>query len=94
MAFEARPQLLRNFMQRRASGEEDNDPDMVNGIHPDWLLVHRVIAKKQTLCDTQYLTKWCALLLWWCLLARTALESLYGFSHVKAVLLWTFGSGD
>lgn len=60
MAFESRPQLLRNFVQKRASHDEEQDADMVNGIHPDWLRVHRVIAKKQTVRDTQFLTKWCS----------------------------------
>ncbi len=60
VVFEAKPQLLRNFVQRRAHGEEENDPDIVDGIHPDWLKVHRVIAKKQYLHNTKFLTKWYA----------------------------------
>ena len=58
VAFESRPQLLRNFVQKRASHDVEEDADMVNGIHPDWLRVHRIIAKKQTVKDCQYLTKW------------------------------------
>ncbi|KAK9835518.1 hypothetical protein WJX74_002180 [Apatococcus lobatus] len=58
VAFGEKPALLRNFVQKRAHNEEEEDADMVNGVHPDWLRVHRVIAKKQTVRDAQFLTKW------------------------------------
>lgn len=56
--LELKPQLLRNFIQRRHDGSIDEFGDLVNGIHPDSLLVERVIAQKSTLHGQHYLTKW------------------------------------
>lgn len=56
--LEQKPQLLRNFMQRRHDGSNDEFGDLVNGIHPDSLLVERLIAQKSTLHGQQFLTKW------------------------------------
>ena len=53
-----KPQLLRNFIQRRHDGSNDEFGDLVNGIHPDSLLVERVIAQKSTVHGQLYLTKW------------------------------------
>ena len=53
-----KPQLLRNFIQRCHDGGNDEFGDLVNGIHPDSLLVERVIAQKPTLRGQLYLTKW------------------------------------
>ena len=53
-----KPQLLRNFIQRRHDGSNDEFGDLVNGIHPHSLLVERVIAQKPTLRGQLYLTKW------------------------------------
>ena len=56
--LELKPQLLRNFIQRRHDGGDDEFGELVNGIHPDSLLVERVIAQKSTLHGQLYLTKW------------------------------------
>lgn len=56
--LQLKPQLLRNFIQRRHDGSNDEFGDLVNGIHPDSLLVERVIAQKSTLHGQLYLTKW------------------------------------
>ena len=34
-----RLQLLRNFQKKKAGGEVDPYGDLVDGVHPDWLLV-------------------------------------------------------
>ncbi|KAK9793449.1 hypothetical protein WJX73_007753 [Symbiochloris irregularis] len=52
-------QLVRNFMQRRAV--DGRDEELVEGIHPDWLLVERVIGQHTTVRGTDYLIKWCGL---------------------------------
>lgn len=56
--LEQKSQLLRNFIQRRHDSSNDEFGDLVNGIHPDSLLVERLIAQKSTLHGQQYLTKW------------------------------------
>lgn len=56
--LQLKPQLLRNFIQRRHDDGIDEFGDLVNGIHPDSLLVERVIAQKSTLHGQLYLTKW------------------------------------
>lgn len=56
--LELKPQLLRNFIQRRHDGSIDEFGDLVNGIHPDSLLVERLTAQKSTLHGQLYLTKW------------------------------------
>ena len=52
------PQLLRNFIQRRYDGPEENTEELVNGILPENLLVERIIAQKTTVHGQMYLTKW------------------------------------
>ena len=53
----AKTQLVRNFMQRRGCGDDDQD-ESVDGIHPDWLVVQRVIAQHNTMRTKQeYLVK-------------------------------------
>ena len=42
--MEHKAQLLRNFITRHNPDEED--PELEDGVHPDWLLVERVIAHK------------------------------------------------
>ena len=59
--FGQKPQLLRNFQQRLLDGAQDEFGELQNGIHPETLLVERVIAQKGTVKGTQYLTKWCGL---------------------------------
>ena len=56
--MELKPQLLRNFIQRRHDGSNDEFGELVNGIFPDSLLVERVIAQKATVHGQLYLTKW------------------------------------
>ena len=52
----AKPQLLRNFMHScRSETEESNAADILN---PDWLLVDRIIAKREDCGAVQYLVKW------------------------------------
>lgn len=61
--WETKAQLLRNFMQRRNSSDE-NDSDeegLVNGINPDWMVVDRVIAQRGKGANLEYLVKWCQL---------------------------------
>ncbi|KAL4858846.1 Chromodomain-helicase-DNA-binding protein 6 [Chlorella vulgaris] len=53
-----RQQLLRNFQKKKAAGEIDPYGDLVNGIHPDWLKVDRVIAQRSRLGRRSYLVKW------------------------------------
>jgi hypothetical protein len=53
-------QLLRNFMYRRDRGLEDDEyGELQNGIHPDWLLVERVIAQRGGPKNKEFLVKWC-----------------------------------
>ncbi|BDA49984.1 Chromodomain-helicase-DNA-binding protein 6 [Coccomyxa sp. Obi] len=66
--WEVKAQLLRNFMQRRASSGEPSDEDeesgqrgLVNGVHPDWMVVDRVIAQRGKGASLEYLVKWCQL---------------------------------
>ena len=61
--MKGKPQLVRNFMQRRAS--EPADDELVNGIHPNWLVVERVIAQNMTVRRHEYLVKCVPLLLLW-----------------------------
>ena len=56
--MQEKPQLLRNFFQRRYEGPGENDDELENGILPDNLLVERVIAQKTTVHGQLYLTKW------------------------------------
>ena len=42
--MEHKAQLLRNFITRHNPDEQD--PEVEDGVHPDWLLVERVIAHK------------------------------------------------
>ena len=42
--MEHKAQLLRNFITRHNPDEQD--PELEDGVHPDWLLVERVIAHK------------------------------------------------
>ena len=46
-------------MQRRTS--EPADEELLHGIHPDWLLVERVIAQRFTIGQQQYLVKYARL---------------------------------
>lgn len=50
-----KPQLVRNFMQRRLS--EPPDEDLVNGVHQDWQVVERIIAQRVTVGRQEYLVK-------------------------------------
>jgi hypothetical protein len=65
--WEAKPQLLRNFLHRRTTAGTDEDEEgersarVVNGINPDWMLVDRVIAQRGRGADLEYLVKWCSL---------------------------------
>lgn len=61
IVFGQKPQLLRNFQQRLLDGGQDEFGELQNGIHPDTLLVDRVIAQKSSMKGTMYLTKWCGL---------------------------------
>ena len=56
--LELKPQLLRNFIQRRHDSSNDEFGVLVNGVHPDSMLVERVIAQKSTLQGQLFLTKW------------------------------------
>ena len=56
--LQLKPQLLRNFIQRRQDGSNNEFGDLVNGIHPDSLLVERLIAQKPTVHGQLFLTKW------------------------------------
>ena len=56
--MQQKPQLLRNFIQRRHEGPGDEPEELVHGILPDNLLVERVIAQKPTVHGQLYLTKW------------------------------------
>lgn len=58
VVFRQKPALLRNFQQRLLDGIQDEFGELQNGIHPDTLLVERVIAQKSLLKGTLYLTKW------------------------------------
>jgi hypothetical protein len=53
-----RLQLLRNFQKKKAAGEVDPYGDLVQGVHPDWVQVDRVIAHRCRLGRTSYLVKW------------------------------------
>ncbi len=67
--WEVKAQLLRNFMQRRASSSEPTDDEegsaahkgLVSGVHPDWMVVDRVIAQRGKGASLEYLAKWCQL---------------------------------
>ncbi|KAL0045080.1 hypothetical protein WJX82_007731 [Trebouxia sp. C0006] len=56
--MQEKPQLLRNFIQRRHDGPSDESEELVDGILPENLLVERVIAQKPTVHGQLYLTKW------------------------------------
>ena len=56
--MQEKPQLLRNFIQRRHDGPSDEFEELVDGILPENLLVERVIAQKPTVHGQLYLTKW------------------------------------
>ena len=56
--FRQKPQLLRNFQQRMLDGAQDEFGELQNGIHPETLLVERVIGQNQTVKGLVYLTKW------------------------------------
>ncbi|KAL0028186.1 hypothetical protein WJX79_000439 [Trebouxia sp. C0005] len=58
LVMQQKPQLLRNFIQRRHEGPGDEPEELVHGILPDNLLVERVIAQKPTVHGQLYLTKW------------------------------------
>ncbi|CAK0786707.1 hypothetical protein CVIRNUC_009921 [Coccomyxa viridis] len=55
--MEAKPQLLRNFMQRRNAGVMDDEEEggFISGIHRSWLVIDRIIAKGKA---GRYLVKW------------------------------------
>jgi len=56
--MQEKPQLLRNFIQRRHDSPSDEFEELVDGILPENLLVERVIAQKPTVHGQLYLTKW------------------------------------
>lgn len=54
-----KPQLLRNFMQKRIDGDLDPYDELEDGVHPDWLLIDRIIAKETNgRKQVDYLVKW------------------------------------
>ncbi len=66
--WEVKAQLLRNFMQRRGSSSEPTDEDeeslqrgLHSGVHPDWMVVDRVISQRGKGASLEYLVKWCQL---------------------------------
>ena len=79
-----RRQLTSNFLARRASltsgdddeegaGAEEDDPDLVDGVHPDWTTVERVLGLRRVAAvspggpvsassiEEEALVKWCGL---------------------------------
>ena len=54
-----RQQLVRNFEKKAADGFVDPYGDLIDGVHPNWLEVDRVIAAKETSrLGLRYLVKW------------------------------------
>ncbi|KAH7617240.1 putative Chromodomain-helicase-DNA-binding protein 7 [Nannochloris sp. 'desiccata'] len=54
-----RAQLVRNFEKKAVDGFIDPYGDLVNGIHPSWLEVDRILAAKETSrLGQRYLVKW------------------------------------
>ena len=56
--MQEKPQLLRNFIQRRHDGPGEASEELVDGILPENLLLERVFAQKPTVHGQLYLTKW------------------------------------
>lgn len=54
-----RQNLVRNFDKKRRSGELDPYGDCVDGVHPDWLTIDRVLAHKDSsIRGRLFLVKW------------------------------------
>jgi superfamily II DNA or RNA helicase len=54
-----RAQLVRNFEKKAVNGSIDPYGDLVNGVHPSWLEVDRILAAQETSRLGQlYLVKW------------------------------------
>lgn len=54
-----RAQLLRNYIKRqRDSADCVDDSDLVDGIHPDYVDIDRIIAKRVQNGEVQYFVKW------------------------------------
>ena len=55
--------MVRGYDRRLAQGKVDPYNDMVDGIHPDWCVVERVLGEREGPVDgeQQYLVKWCDL---------------------------------
>jgi len=53
--------LVRGYDKRVEQGRIDPFGDLEEGVHPDWCVVERILASRQSGDSTEYLVKWCGL---------------------------------